>query len=129
VMLRDATCRFPGCTHDRFIDIHHVDHWMHGGETKLTNLVALCTHHHRLLHEGGFTLTMDDERNARFFDRLGIAIPSVHVPAETPRDAVSALMRAQGALGIDEMTGWSQWDGRAVDYRACVGAVVGSMLA
>ena len=51
---RDAGCRFPGCSADRFIDAHHIQHWADGGETRLDNLVSLCRHHHRLLHEGGF---------------------------------------------------------------------------
>lgn len=53
---RDRTCRFPGCERTRFVDAHHIHHWADGGETKLDNLVRLCRHHHRLIHEGGFTV-------------------------------------------------------------------------
>jgi hypothetical protein len=53
---RDGGCRFPGCTNDRFVDAHHIRHWADGGATDLDNLIHLCTHHHRLLHEGGFTV-------------------------------------------------------------------------
>ncbi len=53
---RDHACRFPGCHHTQFLDAHHIQHWCEGGETSLDNLVLLCTHHHRLLHEGGFKL-------------------------------------------------------------------------
>jgi hypothetical protein len=51
---RDRGCRFPGCTHDRFIDAHHIKHCANGGKTSLDNLVLLCRRHHRLVHEGGF---------------------------------------------------------------------------
>jgi hypothetical protein len=51
---RDHGCRFPGCTHDRFVDAHHIRHWANGGETSLDNLVLLCRRHHLLVHEGGF---------------------------------------------------------------------------
>jgi len=53
---RDGCCQFPGCTNHRFIDAHHIKHWARGGDTSLDNLVLLCGHHHRLVHEGGFTL-------------------------------------------------------------------------
>jgi hypothetical protein len=53
---RDGCCQFPGCTNHRFVDAHHITHWARGGDTSLDNLVLLCGHHHRLVHEGGFTL-------------------------------------------------------------------------
>ena len=53
---RDQTCTFPGCDAQRFLDAHHIQHWAHGGETSLSNLVTLCRHHHRLVHEGRFTV-------------------------------------------------------------------------
>jgi hypothetical protein len=43
LMLRDRGCAFPGCTHTSFLHGHHVEHWLHGGETSLKNLVMLCT--------------------------------------------------------------------------------------
>ena len=56
LQLRDKHCRFPGCTSRHFLDAHHVKHWANGGETKVDNLVHLCKHHHRLVHEGGFKM-------------------------------------------------------------------------
>ena len=53
---RDRGCRFPGCTSRSFVDAHHVVHWAKGGATRLDNLVQLCRHHHRLVHEGGFSV-------------------------------------------------------------------------
>ncbi len=50
---RDRGCRFPGCDRAR-VDAHHIRHWARGGATRLDNLVHLCRHHHRLVHEGGF---------------------------------------------------------------------------
>ncbi|MCY7304185.1 MAG: HNH endonuclease [Thermoleophilia bacterium] len=50
---RDAyTCCFPGCERRRHLQAHHREHWAHGGETSLENLVLLCYQHHRLVHEG-----------------------------------------------------------------------------
>jgi len=43
----------------RFVDAHHVKHWSAGGETSLDNLLLLCSHHHQLVHEGGFRIERD----------------------------------------------------------------------
>ena len=72
LLARDRCCTFPGCTHDRWIDAHHIRHWADGGATNLDNLLLLCTHHHRLVHEGGFTIqTRRDGRGdrSRYFAR------------------------------------------------------------
>ena len=31
---RDKGCVFPGCSHQRFVDAHHIRHWSAGGETQ-----------------------------------------------------------------------------------------------
>ena len=60
--LRDRSrCRFPGCPHQRYVEAHHVRHWIDGGETRLENLVLLCSAHHRLLHHGAFHITVEDD--------------------------------------------------------------------
>ncbi|MCP5164531.1 MAG: DUF222 domain-containing protein [Pseudomonadales bacterium] len=56
---RDRGCRFPGCTTRHYVDAHHIRHWADGGETRLDNLLLLCRHHHRLVHEGGYGLQLD----------------------------------------------------------------------
>jgi hypothetical protein len=67
VIARDETCAFPAC--DRppsWSDAHGVEHWADGGPTALGNLALLCRGHHRLIHEGGFSMQMVDGR-AVFF--------------------------------------------------------------
>jgi hypothetical protein len=51
---RDPTCRFPGCSRRRHLHPHHIEHWVHGGPSELTNLAMLCSAHHSLMHEGGW---------------------------------------------------------------------------
>jgi len=53
---RDGHCQYPGCTHSRYVDGHHIVHWSAGGETKLDNLILLCRRHHRYLHEFGYVV-------------------------------------------------------------------------
>jgi len=69
------TCSFPGCTNKRFLDCHHVQHWSKGGETSMDNLLLLCTRHHTLVHEGGFTIDRDYNDNWYFKRPDGIAVP------------------------------------------------------
>ena len=63
---RDGGCRFPGCTHRRYVDAHHIEHWADGGQTKLSNLVTLCRLHHRLVHEGEISIQVLPDGSWRF---------------------------------------------------------------
>jgi Domain of unknown function (DUF222)/HNH endonuclease len=57
VVVRDRHCRFPGCDRPQtWCDAHHVVHWADGGRTSVANLLLMCRRHHRMVHEGGFTL-------------------------------------------------------------------------
>jgi hypothetical protein len=53
---RDRGCRFHGCHAQRFLHAHHVVPWEAGGPTDLDNLMLLCPTHHRLFHEGRYTI-------------------------------------------------------------------------
>jgi hypothetical protein len=55
---RDKGCRFVGCGRTRWLHAHHVQFWGTGGATDPDNLILLCSYHHRLIHEGGWTVTM-----------------------------------------------------------------------
>ena len=52
LVARDHGCRFPGCTVPATgCDVHHLVHWLNGGETKLDNLALHCWYHHHLIHD------------------------------------------------------------------------------
>ncbi|MFO0725164.1 MAG: HNH endonuclease signature motif containing protein [Myxococcota bacterium] len=60
VRARDGgRCVVPGCTHIRFVDIHHLVPAAMGGPNTLANLVSLCTAHHQRLHEGVLAVEPD----------------------------------------------------------------------
>jgi len=64
---RDGFCRFPGCERRRHLHTHHIRHWTpHKGPTELDNLLMLCTHHHRLVHEGGWDIRGKPDRELVF---------------------------------------------------------------
>jgi hypothetical protein len=72
---RDGGCSFPGCTHTRFVDAHHIRHWADGGETSLENTTLLCGQHHRLVHEGGYEIRKGHQGQWYFMRPDGRAIP------------------------------------------------------
>ena len=72
---RDRGCTFPGCVRAHYVDAHHIRHWADGGDTSLENTTLLCTHHHRLLHEGGFTIHRDESGGIYFRRADGRVIP------------------------------------------------------
>ena len=115
---RDTTCRFPGCTNRRFLDGHHLTHWINGGETSLDNLCRLCAAHHRFVHDRGVSIELHDGE-PRFYLRGRL------LHAEPPR-AVSAplgwpsIRAANADLDLDAATGQCAWDGRPIDYAMVV---------
>ena len=78
---RDGGCRFPGCGRRRFLHAHHIVHWINGGETKLVNLILMCSHHHHLVHEGGYRIESLGENVFAFLDRAGRVVPEAPPPS------------------------------------------------
>ncbi len=77
VKARDKTCRFPGCTNKRFIDLHHIEPWAKGGKTSYENLCGLCRFHHHLLHEGGYSVESAADGKLSFRRPDGRPLPAV----------------------------------------------------
>jgi hypothetical protein len=80
---RDKGCRFPGCTHTEFTDVHHVRHWIDGGPTDLDNLVELCDYHHRCAHEMGWKISGDANVELIFKSPTGRRSASTPSPSVT----------------------------------------------
>ncbi|TMD65560.1 MAG: DUF222 domain-containing protein [Chloroflexi bacterium] len=56
---RDKHCRWPGCERPAsWSAAHHILHWAQGGKTDLSNMILLCQHHHWMVHEGGWRLSL-----------------------------------------------------------------------
>jgi hypothetical protein len=123
--LRDRGCAFPGCTHSRFLHAHHIRDWLHGGETSVENLSLLCTHHHRLVHEGGWSVERTAEGELRFKAPDGREVTAV--PArEASEDALAFLHEWAEERGLDlgADTNTPLWDGTRPDYDWAVAALV-----
>jgi hypothetical protein len=70
-------CRYPGCE-SRKVDLHHILYWRYGGETKLVNLISLCKHHHRLVHEGGILIATVPGGSFAFLTADGEPVAACH---------------------------------------------------
>jgi hypothetical protein len=99
---RDKGCKFPGCNNREWVDAHHIQHWAHGGETKLDNLVQLCGHHHRLVHEGGFGISRKVDGTLVFRRPDERVIPAVPSPARGRCEEVRARNRMAGLRIVSE---------------------------
>ena len=93
------TCCFPGCERRRHLQAHHRQHWAHDGQTSLDNLVLLCWQHHRLVHEGGYTVEGETETGIRFRNRHGIVWPLA--PPRPPPGKADDLLAGNQARGIE----------------------------
>ena len=84
LLARDKCCTYPSCSHEQFLEAHHVMHWADGGETSLENAMLICNRHHRLLHEGGFTIHKNFAGEWYFRTAEGKVLPEapVYKPVE-----------------------------------------------
>jgi hypothetical protein len=99
---RDGGCRFPGCGRTRLVNAHHVVFWSEGGTTDEKNTALLCRYHHRLVHEGGFTLEGDPGGELRFTAPSGRSFTSSPPPL---RAEVRARLASSGLALIESETG------------------------
>jgi hypothetical protein len=128
---RDRGCRFPGCTHTRFLHAHHIQHWARGGRTELGNLVQLCSYHHRLVHEGGFVAERAGPSSVRFRRPDGRLIPAA-VPTRRggggPLGATIELQHRRLGVAIDANTCRPLSAGDRLDYGIAVEGLLAKVL-
>jgi hypothetical protein len=121
---RQPTCAFPGCNHRRFLDAHHIEHWIDGGETKLENLIHLCTAHHRLVHEDGFTLEMGADGRPVFRNAKGQLVQLVAPPSPSRGNVpVPEMLTDYGKhadIPIHPEVRFPEWQGDHPDYTLCL---------
>jgi hypothetical protein len=92
ILDRDRSrCRFPGCTQQGRLQIHHRQHWSRGGGTDQHNCFLACRYHHKVLHEGGWHAEGDATGALTFVDPLGRRMPEVLLPP--PKTDPNAVRR------------------------------------
>jgi hypothetical protein len=107
LMVRDGGCRFPGCTERRYVEAHHVAHWIDGGRTDLVNLLLLCWRHHHAVHEGGFRISFE-HGDLTVWRPDGTVLESESLLAQGP-----GIVEQNEAIGLEitPESVASQWEG------------------
>jgi hypothetical protein len=115
-------CSFPGCTHRRFVDAHHLVHWLDGGETSVDNLTFVCRRHHRFLHEHGFSVFRGDAGELVFRHPSGRVVPPTGEMGLRQQDAVERVRQrlAQQEQVAGCVPPVPHWDGSRPDYGRAV---------
>lgn len=63
VLSRDRyRCQRPGCTHNRFLEVHHIVPRHQGGSNVIENLITFCGACHRMVHQHR-RLEISDQRS------------------------------------------------------------------
>ncbi len=116
-------CAFPSCTHTRFLDAHHIEHWVDGGATELDNLVLLCRRHHTFVHEYGYRIERDAQ-GTKFVAPGRRPLPTRPPLPESPSAPIERLAEAHADLGLSlgALSLMPQnWDGSPADHEWIVG--------
>ena len=90
LVARDHGCSFPGCGRPAaWTEAHHIVHWISGGATNLANLTLLCRAHHRIVHHGGWDVTVGADQHPWFLP------PEWLDPLREPRPAHHRQVQVQ----------------------------------
>ena len=80
-----------------------IIHWANDGETSLDNLIQVCHYHHKLMHEGGYSVKRED----------GLLIFTS--PDGTELKQVLHATTSEGTVRPNHRYPW-QWNGDSMDY-------------
>ena len=81
----------------------------------MSNLVTLCTFHHKLVHEGGYTVQRMSDDELVYRTPLGAVIARSPMKPRGDADSIAKSNRQHG-ITVSAATGDSKWDGERVDY-------------
>lgn len=96
VLRRDEQrCRVPGCRNAVFLDIHHIQLRSEGGRHEATNLITVCSAHHRALHRAELQIS-GTAATLRFRHADGRTYGDLPAPTETVQTKVAAGLRGLG---------------------------------
>jgi hypothetical protein len=100
VLARDRRCRVPGYTHATFVDVHHIQPRSKGGRNEASNLLVLCSAHHRATHCGELLIERYRDGSVIFRHADGTAYGHATTPQRI--DAYRKIFSALRHLGFRE---------------------------
>jgi hypothetical protein len=101
VLTRDnRRCRVPGCTHATFVDVHHIQPRSEGGRNEASNLITMCSGHHRAIHRGELLIEPEREGDLTFRHADGAAYGRPIMPRSI--DVNAKVFSALRHLGFRE---------------------------
>lgn len=90
VKAQHPRCCFPGCRRRAAIntELDHILDWQYGGRTTPTNLQPLCTRHHHVKHEAGWTVHREPDGTTIWSSPTGhrYARPPEDLPIDSTTD-------------------------------------------
>ncbi|MFN2526896.1 MAG: HNH endonuclease signature motif containing protein [Actinomycetota bacterium] len=101
-----------------YVDAHHLIHWVKDGKTEPANLMLVCRFHHRLLHEGRFSVERMPNGELIYRRPTGNVIPKVCTPEARGPDL--GKRNGQEGVKVDDRTCLTLWDGGLCDYGTAV---------
>ena len=106
VLHRDQRrCQVPGCRNDMFLDLHHLQPRAEGGAHTASNLLTVCSTHHRALHRGELSIqrSADGTLTALHADggRYGAkSEPLGSTPAGPSRSSLAQTVQSKVRAGL-----------------------------
>jgi hypothetical protein len=83
--IQEGGCTFPGCDRPpHWCQAHHIIWWSNGGRTDLACLTLQCSHHHHLLHEGGYSVRRNPDGTLTFTRPDGTEVLPPSLPSLSP---------------------------------------------
>jgi hypothetical protein len=111
---RDNGCAIPGCDRTRWVVIHHITPWEHGGRTDPDNLLAVCPAHHTAIHNHDITIhgrPHHPDQPLHFRDRRGRTVAPT-----PPRPPTTDPHTTAHTLGLPPPT-WTNRTGERAQWR------------
>lgn len=123
LLRHDGTCRYPGCANTRYLEAHHIEHWLHGGRTDLGNLALLCPTHHDAHHEGEFSIERLPRGQLRFRLADGRLLPEHPDPSRLITDHTPV---EDAHRHVAPTAATTRWNGDRLDHHYAVACLATS---